>query len=155
MNWRVGFLRLWVVFAVLWLIGSAVWALFQWQNGISFGYAITDPSGLKFVVTAPAGTDKADILPFARNSDVVKKWQADCSKERSPSCRQEIPVQMPGVVENVVRFLVIAISVPLLVLAIGLVCAWVILGFQKRTTPTPDTQPRAASKSRAVPPSTR
>lgn len=135
MNWRVGFLRLWVVFSVLWLIACGTWALFQWHNGLSFRYAITDPSGLKFVVTAPAGTNKADILPFTRNSDVVKKWQVDCSRDRSASCRQEIPIQMPGIVENVVQFLILALSIPFLVLAVGFVCTWVILGFQKPIVP--------------------
>jgi len=131
MNWRVGLLRLWVVFSVLWLIGCAVWALFQWHSGISFRYALTDPNGLRFVISAPAGTNKADILPFAKNSDLVKKWQADCSKDRNSSCKQDIPVPMPGIVENVVRFLALAITVPFLLLGIGLVCIWVILGFQK------------------------
>jgi hypothetical protein len=135
MNWRVGLLRLWVVFAVLWLIACGIWALFQWHAGISLKYAVTDPNGLKFVVTAPVGTDKADILPFARTSDVVKRWQADCGKERSASCRQDIPVQMPGIIENVARFLVFAISVPFIVLGIGLICIWVILGFQKPIAP--------------------
>jgi hypothetical protein len=134
-NWRVGLLRLWVVFSVLWLIACGTWGLFQWHAGISFKYALTDPNGLKFVVTAPVGTDKADILPFARNSDVVKKWQADCGKERSPSCKQEIPVQMPGTIPSIVQFLIFAISVPFLVLGIGLVCVWVVLGFQKPMVP--------------------
>jgi hypothetical protein len=135
MNWRFGLLRLWVVFSVLWLITCGAWALFQWHAGISFKYAVTDPNGLKFVVTAPVGTDKADILPFARNSDVVKRWQADCGKERNASCRQEIPVQMPGIVENVTRFLAFAVSIPFVVLGIGVICIWVILGFQKPMAP--------------------
>jgi len=151
MNWRLGMLRLWVVFTLLWLVGCSAWAVFQWHNGISFRYALTDPNGLKFVVSAPAGTNKADILPFARSSDVIKKWQADCGKERNASsCRQEIPIQMPGIVENVVQFLVAAISVPFLVLGIGLICTWVILGFQKPTSPGPEAEAPAA-RSRTKP----
>ncbi|HMF22431.1 MAG TPA: hypothetical protein VKG24_09940 [Pseudolabrys sp.] len=124
-----------MVFTLLWLIGCGAWALLNWHNGISFRYALTDPNGLKFVITAPAGTNKADILPFARNSDVVKKWQADCSKERSVACKEEIPLQMPGVIENVVQLLALAISVPFLVFCIGLVCTWVVLGFRKPMVP--------------------
>lgn len=135
MNWRVGLLRLWVVFSVLWLIVCGTWGLFRWHDGISFNYTLTDPNGLKFVVTAPVGTDKADILPFAQGSDVVKKWQADCSKERSASCKQGIPVKMPGATQNVVQFLIFAISVPFIVLGFGLTCFWVILGFRRPVTP--------------------
>jgi len=142
MNWRVGLLRLWVVFSVLWLIACAVWALFQWHSGISFRYALTDPNGLRFVISAPAGTNKADILPFAKNSDLVKKWQADCGKDGNASCKQDIPVQMPGIVENVVQFLALAIALPFLVLGIGLVCIWVILGFQKPLARKPEVRRR-------------
>ena len=135
MNWRLGLLRLWVVVSVLWLAACGAWALFQWQAGTSARYPVTDPNGLKFIVIAPAGTAKADILPFVRNSEVVKRWQADCSKERSFSCRQEIPVQLPGEFFDVVQFLIFAMSIPLLVLVLGLICGWVISGFQKPMLP--------------------
>jgi hypothetical protein len=135
MNWRLGLLRLWVVVSVLWLATCGAWALFQWQAATSARYPVTDPNGLKFIVIAPAGTAKADILPFVRNSEVVKMWQADCSKERSISCRQEIPVQMPGEFLDVVQFLIFAMSIPLLVVIFGLIFGWVISGFQKQMIP--------------------
>ena len=135
MNWRLGLLRLWVVATLLWLVACGGWALFQWRDGIGARFPVTDPNGLKFVVTAPVGTAKADVLPFMRNSAVVKKWQADCGKERSAPCRQEILVQMPGVTEYVVRFWVFTISMPVVVLVLGLICVWVILGFRKPVIP--------------------
>jgi hypothetical protein len=135
MNWRLGLLRLWVVSTLLWLIACGGWALFQWHNVIGARFPVTDPNGLKFVVTAPVGTAKADVLPFMRNSAVVKKWQADCGKDRSAPCRQEIPVQMPGVTEYVVRFLVFTISMPVVVFVLGLICVWVIRGFRKPVIP--------------------
>jgi hypothetical protein len=136
MNWRRGLLRLWVVFSLLWLVACGAWGLFQWHSGIGTKFPVTDPNGLKFIVTAPAGTAKADILYFVRNSDAVKRWQADCSKERSVSCSREIRVQMPGVIENVVRFLVFTFSIPVLVLLLGLIFGWAILGFRKPAVPT-------------------
>ena len=135
MNWRLGFLRLWVAFSVLWLAGCGVWVLFQSNGGISARYPVTDPGGLRFIVTAPVGTAKSDILPFMRKSAAVRKWQADCGNERSDLCRQEIPVRMPGVLLNIVQFLVLATCVPPLVLVLGLISGWVISGFQKPVTP--------------------
>lgn len=120
----------------MWLLACAAWGLLQWHNGIVAKFPVTDPNGLKFVVTAPVGTAKADILYFVRNSDAVKRWQANCSKERSVFCRKEIRVQMPGVIENVVQFLVFTISIPVLILILGLVLGWVILGFRKPMVPT-------------------
>jgi hypothetical protein len=137
MNWRHGFLRLWVVVSLIWLLACGGWALFQWHGGIGAKFPVTDPGGLKFVVTAPFGTAKSDVLSFVRSSEVVKKWQADCSKERSDPCRRDIRVQMPGVIEDIVRFLVFAMSVPLLALILGLICGWVISGFRKPVTPEP------------------
>ena len=43
---------------------------------------------------------------------------------------------MPGVIENVVQFLVFTISIPVLILILGLVLGWVILGFRKPMVPT-------------------
>ena len=120
---------------MLWLAGCGAWALFQSNGSISARYPVTDPNGLKFVVTAPVGTAKSDILPFMRNSAAVKKWQAECSNERSDLCKQEIPVRMPGVLLNTVQFIVFAICVPLLVLVLGLISGWVISGFQKPAIP--------------------
>jgi hypothetical protein len=136
MNWRRGFLRLWVVFSLLWLLACGAWGLYQWHAGIVARFPVTDPSGLKFVVIAPVGAAKADILYFVRNSDAVKRWQANCSKERSAVCKKEIRVQMPGIFESVVQFLVFTISVPVLTLTLGLVLGWVILGFRKPMVPT-------------------
>ena len=135
MNWRRGLLRLWVVFSLVWLLGCGVWGLSQRHAGIGAKFPVTDPNGLKFVVTAPVGATKADVLYFVRNSDVVKMRQADCGKQHSVSCRREIPVQMPGVIEDVVRVLVFSIAVPLIVLILGLIFGWVILGFQKPIVP--------------------
>jgi len=42
---------------------------------------------------------------------------------------------MPGVTEYVVRFLVFTISMPVVVLVLGLICVWVILGFRKPVIP--------------------
>src|ERR1700751_5542796 len=137
MNWRRGLLRLWVVFSLIWLLACGAWGLSQWHADIGAKFPVTDPNGLKFVVTAPVGTAKADVLYFVRNSDVVKMRQADCSKQHSVSCRREIRVQMPGVIEGVVRFLVFAISAPLIALILGLICGWAILGFQKPIVPRP------------------
>ena len=120
---------------MLWLAGCGAWAFFQSNGSISARYPVTDPSGLKFIVTAPVGTAKSDILPFMRNSAAVRKWQADCGNERSELCRQEIPVRMPGVLLNIVQFLVFATCVPLLVLVLGLISGWVISGFQRPVTP--------------------
>jgi len=137
MNWRRGFLRLWVVFSVLWLLACGTWGLFQWHGGIASRFPVTDPSGLKFVVTAPVGTAKEDVLYFVRNSDAVKRWQADCSRERAVFCKKEIRVRMPGVLEKAVQFLVVTFAIPILILVLGLVLGWVILGFQKPVAPNP------------------
>jgi len=136
MNWRRGFLRLWVVFSLLWLLACGAWGLFQWHAGIVARFPVTDPNGLKFIVAAPAGTAKADVLYFVRNSDAVKRWQTNCNKESSVFCRKEIRVQMPGVIENVVQFVVLTLSVPVLILILGLVIGWAILGFRKPMVPT-------------------
>jgi hypothetical protein len=126
-----------MVSTLLWLMACGGWALFQWHDGVGVRFPVNDPNGLKFVVTAPVGTTKADVLPFMRNSAMVKKWQADCSKERGGSCAREIPVQMPGVMQGVIRFLALVISIPLLTLIVGLICSWVISGFRKPITPKP------------------
>jgi hypothetical protein len=137
MNWHRGLLRLWVVFSLVWLLACGAWGLSQWHAGIGSRFPVTDPSGLKFIVTAPVGTPKTEILPFLRRSDVVKRWQADCNRERSASCRREIPVHMPGVMEDFVRSLVFAISTPFVVLVLGLVGSWVIFGFRRPAGPKP------------------
>ena len=72
----------------MWLLACGAWGLLHWHNGIVAKFPVTDPNGLKFVVTAPVGTAKTDILYFVRNSDAVKRWQANCSKERSVFCRK-------------------------------------------------------------------
>jgi len=139
MNWRLGFLRLWVVFSVLWLAGCAAWAVFHLPAGTDIRYPVTDPNGLKFVVTAPAGTAKSDIVTFMRNSAAVKSWQADCGKQRSGACGEEIPIQMPGLTSgplpDIIPLLIFVLALPLVVLIFGLICAWVISGFQKPVIP--------------------
>ena len=43
---------------------------------------------------------------------------------------------MPGVIENVVQFVVLTLSVPVLILILGLVIGWAILGFRKPMVPS-------------------
>jgi hypothetical protein len=136
MNWRRGFLRLWVVLSLAWLVACGGWGVLHWHSGISAKFPVTDPNGLRFIINAPVGTAKADILYFVRNSGAVKRWQADCSTKRDVSCEKEIRVQMPGVIDDVVRFLVLIVSIPFVVLVLGLVFSWVILGFRKPVDPT-------------------
>jgi hypothetical protein len=86
MDWRLGFFRVWVLFSVLWIAAFGVYSFLEWRHKSFTVLTVTDPDGLKFEVTVPAGTVKEDALEFVRNSDVAKKRMDDCAKEHGPWC---------------------------------------------------------------------
>jgi len=128
MNWRRGFFRLWCALSLLWLLGCAIGGYY---GGFTAKYLVTDPSGLKYLVTTPHSMNDSDLFPYVKNLDVVQKRQDDCRKERGPWCEYEFPVQMPGLALSWLRFAAFSISIPIVVFLAGALFSWVISGFKK------------------------
>jgi hypothetical protein len=134
MNWRIGFFRLWAVFSLLWILGFGGF-VYVWPAVSAVRYEVTGPSDSRYIVTAPAGTPESEALAFVTNSDEAKKREADCTKERGPWCEHPLQIEMPSATLNPLRAFVSTMSVPMLILAVGLLCFWVVSGFQKSVAP--------------------
>ena len=139
MNWSRGFFRLWV-------IGSAMWALFWggfWINEWNLSqrtstYDVTDPSGLKYEVTTPFGYGAVFASNFVRNSDAAKDRQGACLREPGPWCNYPLKLQTPFKTINFLPLVLLVISAPAIVFAFGLSIRWVLTGFwQNRSSQRP------------------
>jgi hypothetical protein len=127
MNWRAGLFRTWVVLSAAWIVTWTAWGFVQWKGA---KYLVTDPDGLKFEVTAPAGIPHDEVAAFVRKSDSVKKRQEDCAKEHRPWCDHPLQIEMPNRVD-MVSLLLKAVAGPGAALIVGLAGFWIASGFSR------------------------
>ncbi len=114
---------------MLWIGAWGFYGFAQWQ-ATNHTYELTDPAGLKFRITVPAGVAAADVERFIRDADAIKKRQEDCANERGPRCEFAISLQMPSE-PGFGLLLLDAIAGPVVVLILGLACFWVVSGFRR------------------------
>lgn len=135
MNWGAGFFRVWLVIAVVWVGGSGVYGFREWQSSTRRAvYEVADPTGLKLRVTAPERTPDSVVMSFAMESETAKRRQAECAQHRGPWCNYPVDIQMPNAPIDWWSLISTALSLPAILLVIGLAARWVYAGFKKPRT---------------------
>jgi hypothetical protein len=128
MNWRKGLFRTWIVFSVLWLTVWGVFGFLGLRDKTTFEF--TDPTGLKFDVTAPVGTSLDEAFAFLHNSDFYQKRRDDCAKDHGPWCNFPATMEMPNTFA-LWPLLLKTLAGPPIFLVIGIAALWVAAGFKR------------------------
>jgi hypothetical protein len=140
MSWRSGFFRLWVVVSGIWAVTTV--AFLGWEIIQPFPpWDIHVPNAdiLEFPMNTPRPAMKGAIIDYLKEQEAKEpseQRKLDDSIDWGPSADKLMEGYRPrGRTGPIVEMLEVAVSLPAILLILGLSFGWVIRGFRRPSTP--------------------